>query len=284
MIDDKDKEFSPTKIGIIAGSIFVILLIFFFIFSPFTIVEPGEVGLVKVLGKLHQRTLEPGFHVVSPISSIIKLTTKFNSISTQSSVLTEDNLTINVEVTLFYKLMPGKYKYIYSNFGGKLRNIEKTILSPAMHSAVREACSTMDWDTLSTHREQLRVLISKKLNVVLKEKGFSIKNVMINDIEPPQKIKNAVMAKLQAQQEVMQMAFEKQKAIKEAQIKIVEATGIAKAQQIIQKRLTPLYVQYYAIQAYKKLATSKNTTFVIMPTNPKGSGLPMILNAEPNKK
>ena len=275
---------SENKIATIAwGCLAAFIILLVVLYNSFKIVNPGEVGIVKVLGKLHSETLSPGFHLVNPISSVIFATSKFNSMSTNSSVLTEDNLTIDVEITLFYKLSPGRYKYIYSNFGNNLKSIQTSIIAPTMHSSVREACSTMDWDTLSTHRERLRLLITKKLDRVLKAKGFTIKNVMINDIQPPQKIKNAVMAKLQAQQEVMQMAFEKQKAIKEAQIKVVEARGIAKAQRIIQKRLTPLYVQYYAIQAYKMLANSKNTTFVIMPTNPRGAGMPMILNAEQPK-
>jgi hypothetical protein len=64
----------------------------------------------------------------------------------------------------------------------------------------------------------------------------------------------------------------------EAEIKIIEAQGLAKAQQIINSTLTPYYLQHEAIESYTKLAGSQNTTFVILPTSPNSAGMPLILN------
>jgi len=67
------------------------------------------------------------------------------------------------------------------------------------------------------------------------------------------------------------------KSKKEAEVRIVEAKGIAEAQRIINQTLTKNYLQHEAIQAYGELAGSPNTTFVIMPTSPQGAGLPLII-------
>ena len=75
------------------------------------------------------------------------------------------------------------------------------------------------------------------------------------------------------------MQYKKQKATQETEIKIIEAQGLARAQQIINSTLTPYYLQHEAIQAYTKLAGSPNTTFVILPTSPNSAGMPLILNA-----
>ena len=266
------------QVGIIISAVVAFVAAIIIINSVVT-VQPGQIGLRKFLGRLLAPDFQPGFHWKIPLTNVVTMTTKFNQLTVDSSVLTEDNLNIQVEATILYKINPSKSHFVYSNFGNSIHNIATAIINPALQSSVREACSIMDWDTLSTHREKLREEIAKRLKELVDEKGFIISNVMINDIQPPQKIKDAVMAKLQAQQEVMQMQFEQEKAKKEAQIKVIDAEGIAKAQEIIQKRLTPLYVQYFAIQSYRLLANSKNTTFVIMPTSAKGAGMPMILNA-----
>ena len=96
---------------------------------------------------------------------------------------------------------------------------------------------------------------------------------------PPKEIDDAIKAKLASQQMLAQKDFELQTAQKNAEIQVAEARGVADSQNIIQQKLTPLYVQYEAIKAYEHLAGSPNTTFVIMPTNPNGAGMPMILNA-----
>jgi regulator of protease activity HflC (stomatin/prohibitin superfamily) len=273
-----DKE--DALILCVCSSIVIFISVIILFICSICIIKPGEIGLYQLFGKLNKKEMGQGFHLVNPLSSIKRMTTKFNQITVDTSVLTEDNLNIQVEGTILYKLSEGKYKYVYSNFSDNIINIEKAIISPALQSSIREACAIMDWDTLSTHRENLRYDIAKRLSKILNKKGFTINNVMINDIQPPQRIKDAVMSKLKAQQEVVQMQFEQQKAKKAADIKIIEAKGIAKSQEIIQQRLTPLYVQYYAIQSYRQLANSKNSTFIIMPTDPKGAGMPMILNTK----
>lgn len=265
--------------AIIAAPVSAFVLFLWLIMCA-TGIPQGKVGLTTRFGKFVGEPLKPGFHMVAPWTGVTKMTTKFRQISVDSSVLTEDNLTISVEATIFYKNEEGKYKYIYSNFSASQLKIEQLIIKPTLRSAVRKACATMDWNTLSSHRGALSKLIRGYLKSRLNPKGFVLKDVMINDIQPPQRIKDSVMSKLKAQQEVTQMKFEKQKATKEAEIRVVEATGIARSQTIIQKKLTPIYVQYIAIQAYKQLAQSKNKTFVIMPTSTKGAGMPLILNAK----
>ncbi|PIP12145.1 MAG: band 7 protein, partial [bacterium (Candidatus Stahlbacteria) CG23_combo_of_CG06-09_8_20_14_all_40_9] len=71
--------------------------------------------------------------------------------------------------------------------------------------------------------------------------------------------------------------FVLKKAEKQAEVKVVEAKGIAQAQRIINRTLTVKYLQHEAIEAYKALAGSPNTTFIIMPTSPEGAGIPLII-------
>jgi type II secretory pathway pseudopilin PulG len=82
---------------------------------------------------------------------------------------------------------------------------------------------------------------------------------------------------LRIQQTQQLVEVEKQKA----EIKITEAYGIAKAQQIINETLTDKYLQHEAIQAQEKMADSPNHTTIYIPSGQNGIPLVRTVNDEP---
>jgi type II secretory pathway pseudopilin PulG len=75
---------------------------------------------------------------------------------------------------------------------------------------------------------------------------------------------------LRIQQTQQLVEVEKQKA----EIKITEAYGIAKAQEIINATLTDKYLQHEAIQAQEKMADSPNHTTIYIPSGQ--NGIPLV--------
>ena len=67
---------------------------------------------------------------------------------------------------------------------------------------------------------------------------------------------------------------EKQKA----EIKIIEAKGIAEAQRIINATLTDKYLQHEAIKAQEKMAESPNHTTIYIPSGQ--NGIPIVKTLE----
>lgn len=63
-----------------------------------------------------------------------------------------------------------------------------------------------------------------------------------------------------------------------AQIKIVEAGGIAEAQKIINATLTDKYLQHEAIQAQEIMASSPNHTTIYIPSGQ--NGIPLVKTIE----
>jgi hypothetical protein len=80
---------------------------------------------------------------------------------------------------------------------------------------------------------------------------------------------------LQIQQTEQLVKVEQQKA----DIKVVEATGIAKAQQIINATLTDKYLQHEAIQSQEKMANSPNHTTIYIPSGQ--NGIPLVSTVNP---
>ncbi len=71
-------------------------------------------------------------------------------------------------------------------------------------------------------------------------------------------------------QQEQNIQVEKQKA----QIRIVDAQGIAQAQEIIAKSLTDSYLQYLAIDAQKAMASGSNHTEIYIPSGL--NGIPLV--------
>lgn len=66
-----------------------------------------------------------------------------------------------------------------------------------------------------------------------------------------------------------------------AQIRIVEAQGIAEAQRIINATLTDKYLQHEAIQAQETMANSPNHTTIYIPSGQNGIPLVATVNDQP---
>ena len=78
--------------------------------------------------------------------------------------------------------------------------------------------------------------------------------------------------RIKQQEQLIQV--ERQKA----EIRVVEAEGIARAQELINKSLTDRYLQHEAIKAQEKMAGSPNHTQIYIPVGT--NGIPLVKTIE----
>jgi regulator of protease activity HflC (stomatin/prohibitin superfamily) len=81
---------------------------------------------------------------------------------------------------------------------------------------------------------------------------------------------NVKVTAIQIRNQIQRVQIAKQKA----QIRVQNAIGIRAAQDHIAATLTPAYLQWEAIQAQLAMASSKNTTFVYIPSG--ANGVPLV--------
>jgi regulator of protease activity HflC (stomatin/prohibitin superfamily) len=103
-----------------------------------------------------------------------------------------------------------------------------------------------------------------------KDSPFEILNVVVGNLQYPAVVSQAVSNKLAVSQDLETRGTQVEIARKDAERRVVEAQGIARATQIIQQQLTPLFVQHSAIEAQKALAGSPNHTVIYIPVGPMG--------------
>lgn len=255
------------------------------IFSMIVIIQPGEVGVQILFGSAQDQVLTEGFHLVNPFVQVVKMDIRtqeytmsvaHNEGEVQGNdaieALTKDGLTVQLDVTVWYRLMPSKAVDVYRTVGTDYVNI---IVRPGIRTALRDAATHYNAQEIYSGKRDDFVARSKdRMDQFVAGKGVVIERVLLRNVALPTKVTDAIEEKLKAEQEAQRMEFVLEKERKEAERKRVEAQGLADAQRIINETLTPRYLQYLYLTSIEKMAASDNTTFFIAPYDK--SFLPLI--------
>lgn len=202
--------------------------------------------------------------------------------------LSRDGLPMPLDVTITFRANASQIPWLYRTVGTEEDFVGK-IIRPASRAAVRDAISQFTaQEAYSTKREMVAVAVTKGLEKYINDtlaksddyrsEAFVIQQVLIRNIELPDKLKQSIEAKLTAEQEALRMEFTLQKEKQEAERKRIEARGIADFQAIVSQGLNDKLLQWKGIEATQELAKSENAKIVIVGSG-KG-GLPIILNTD----
>jgi regulator of protease activity HflC (stomatin/prohibitin superfamily) len=285
------RERSIARAASIAYPIFFLLAILSLALGSFVTIDPGQVGVQVFFGNVQPDVLESGFHTINPLINIVQMDSRTQAYTMSAKtnegqikgddaiqVLSEDGLTLTLEVTVQYHLSPPSAPKVYNRVG--LDYVEK-VVRPEIRSALRDAAvNYLATDLYSSRRDEYTSLVKQKLLLAFKDRGIVLENVLLRDILLPEKVRTAIDEKIAAEQESQKMQYILQREKQEADRKRIEAGGISDAQKIIAGSLTNQYLQYNYISTLKELVNSKNSTFVITPFDSK---LTPMLNVNPSK-
>jgi regulator of protease activity HflC (stomatin/prohibitin superfamily) len=246
-------------------------------------IEPGEVGVQKLFGKVSDNVLESGLNIKNPLVVVVpfdKRTQNYTMSGVQSEgeisgddairVLSADGLEVVIDLTVLYKVIPASAPTILREIGIDYRNI---IVRPICRTKIRDNAVYYDAVALySSKRDEFQDRIFKSIEADFKSRGLLLEQLLVRNITLPASVKTAIESKINAEQEAQKMTFVLQKEKQEAERKRVEAQGIADYQKIINLSLTDKQLQYEMIKA---ITNSPNAKLIIMGD---GKNTPIILN------
>jgi len=248
-------------------------------------VEPGEVGVQKLFGKVNNDILESGLNVINPLVQVVMFDIKtenytMSAIQDEGSkqgddairVLTADGLEVIIDLTVLYKVVPTEAPRILKEVGTDYRNV---IVRPICRTKIRDNAVYYDAVALySTKRDEFQARISSTIEANFKERGLLLEQLLVRNITLPASVKASIESKINAEQDAQKMTFVLQKETQEAQRKRVEAQGIADYQKILSTGLSDKLLQYEMIKA---ISSSPNAKVIFM-TN--GKNLPMMVDSK----
>ena len=149
-----------------------------------------------------------------------------------------------------------------------------------MRTFARDEVQQLDGLDIKANIDFVGKKIESRMKALAKNTPFDVQSVVIGNIQYPPEIANAVSKKLAATQELEQRTTQNRIAEMDAKKRLIEAEGIAKAMDVVQQKLTPLYLQHEAIEAQKMMVNSPNHTTIYIPIGNNGVPLVQTINKQ----
>ncbi|WP_410765993.1 prohibitin family protein [Haloferax sp. DFSO60] len=216
-------------------------------------VEEGNVKVVKKWGATTGTVFEPGAHVVNPISqSTVSMSVRPQSytMSAKSSegnqqgddaitVLTQDGLRTDIDVTVRYRIDAAKAVSFYQNYR-TLGTAEERLIRPSIRSVLRTEAGRLRVTEIYTGEGQtkLKAAAEKELSEEFAKDGLILEAVQIRNVELPSEYAQAVEQKEITEQRRQQKQDELAVEELEAERKRIEAQGEADANRILAESLS----------------------------------------------
>lgn len=241
------------RAGLIYAAIGIILL--FIIAKPYVIINSGEVGILKTLGKYEDAPLYPGFHIIMPfMQSVVVVDTKVRQMNynkteaipdgrgiTQKppiSILDSRGLPVEIEITVQYSLKPNIAPHTIATLG---LNWEDKTINPNTRDVVRSVIGSYTAEELPINRNAIAQLIEQGMAerlAKIENSPISLIAIQLRGIVLPERIKEQIervqIAKQESERTKNEVERTKQEAMKaaekargEAEARRIEAQGIA---------------------------------------------------------
>ena len=262
------KQLQLSKISLAVALIGSMLL------SSCAIVRPGEVGVKSTLGKLKEKSYNPGTVGYNPfVTRVIRLPTRTVNREVRLNLPSKEGLNVNSEISILYHIKPGMASNIIETVG---ENYEEVMILSVFRSAAADICSRfLAKDMHSGQRAVIETEIQQHMDSLLSDRGFEIEAVLLKSISLPAGLYTAIENKLEAEQVAQRMEFELQRERLEAQRKIIEAEGVRDAQKVLSEGLSKSIIEWRSLEVLEKLSTSPNAKLIITDGN-----APVLINGE----
>jgi prohibitin 1 len=272
------KQFSLSDQLIIP--IILIILIFFVGFNSFVILNPGQAGVISILGKAKDGVLLEGIHFKPPLVSAVDtydLTVQKFEVPGQSS--TKDLQDLSARFAINFRLDPIQVVEIRRK-QGTLANIVSNIIAPQTQESFKIAAARRTVEEAITKRNELKQDFDDALSERLEKYGIIVLDTSVVDLDFSPEFAKAVEEKQIAEQRSKRAVYVAQEAEQTAQADINRATGRAEAQRLLAETLKAeggqLVLQKEAIQAWREGGSQMPKVLVM--GGKEQAGIPFLFN------
>lgn len=255
-MNQENKSMQKMVIGAIIA---IVVIILFFLFLPFTIVSPGEKGIVVRLGSV-DRILDSGIHFKMPlIESVVKVTVQTQKEQVETDAASQDLQTVRAIVAVNYNVSPDKVEDLYKTIGTEYKS---RVIDPAIQEAVKAATAKYTAEQLITQRPIVKEDILSSLKSILSPKDIQISDVSITNFDFSPSFNQAIEAKVTAEQQALQAKNKLDQVKYEKEQTIAKAQGEAEAIRIQAQAITSQGGDNYVkLKELEKWNGSRCTTY-----------------------
>ncbi|NEP07386.1 MAG: prohibitin family protein [Okeania sp. SIO4D6] len=251
-------------------------------FNSFVIINPGQTGVISILGKARDGALLEGIHFKPPLISqvdIYDVTVQKFEVPAQSS--TKDLQQLSASFAINFRLDPMLVVKIRRE-QGTLQNLVAKVIAPQTQESFKIAAARRTVEEAITQREELKADFDNALGSRLDKYGILVLDTSVIDLTFSPEFAKAVEEKQIAEQKAQRAVYVAAEAEQEAQAYINRAKGKAEAQKLLAETLKAqggeLVLQKEAIEAWK--AGGSQMPKVLILGNDKSQTAPFIFNLD----
>ncbi len=221
----------------------------------FIIINPGQAGVLSILGKAQPGALLEGLHFKPPLVSAVNVydvTVQKFEVPAQSS--TKDLQQLSASFAINFRLDPIQVVKVRRE-QGTLQNVVSKVIAPQTQEAFKVAAAKRTIEEAVTKRIELKSDFDEALDQRLKKYGIIVLDTSVIDLAFSPEFARAVEEKQIAEQRSRRAIYVAQEAEQQAQADINRAQGKAEAQRLLAETLKAqggeLVLQKEAIEAWK---------------------------------
>lgn len=261
--------------------VIIIILVLPLLINSIKIIQQSEVMIIERLGK-YNRKLTSGINMIIPIidkprifGSSVKIDLREAVYDfPEQSVITKDNVNVTIDALLYYQIFdPVRAMYEIVNLSLAIEKLTQTSL--------RSLIGGLELDETLSSRDVINSRLQKILDAATDKWGIKVSRVELQDIIPPDSIKEAMEKQMRAERDkrasILESEGQKRSQIlesegfRESEIKRAEGkkqSEVLKAEGESQARITIAEAEAKAIQIIAKVISSneKNTTNYLIAT------------------
>lgn len=264
--------------AIIGGIVAALLLIIGF--NSYTVINPGQAGVLSILGQAQEEALLEGIHFKPPIISkvdVYDVTVQKYEVPAQSA--TKDLQDLNASFAINFRLDPVEVVGIRRK-QGTLSNVVAKVISPQTQESFKVAAARKTAEEAITKRDELKRDFDIALNKRLEKYGIIVLDTSVVDLNFTKAFAQAVEDKQIAEQSAQRAVYIAREAEQKAQADINRAKGRAEAQRLLADTLRAqggsLVLQKEAIEAWRQGGSQMPNVLVMGGDNK--SSVPFLFN------
>ncbi|MBW4507754.1 MAG: prohibitin family protein [Scytonematopsis contorta HA4267-MV1] len=220
------------------------------IFWPFVIVGAGEKGVLMQFGRVEEKILEEGIHLIIPlVNTVKKLSMRVQKQEISAEASSKDLQEVYTDVALNWHIVPEEANIIFRQIGDEKEVVDK-IISPAVEEVLKAVMAKYTAEEIITKRGEVKVGVDNLLITRLVNYHVAVDDISLVHVHFSERFSDAVEAKQIAEQEAKRAEFIALKAVKEAEAKVNLAKGETEAQRLIRETLTADILRKRAIEKW----------------------------------
>ncbi|MBE9032355.1 prohibitin family protein [filamentous cyanobacterium LEGE 11480] len=220
------------------------------VLNTVVIINPGQAGVLSILGRAQDGALLEGLHLKPPLISnvdIYDLTVQKFEVPAQSS--TKDLQNLSASFAINFRLDPLQIVDIRRT-QGSLQNIVNKIIAPQTQESFKIAAAIRTVEQAITQRNELKQDFDQALGERLNKYGILVLDTSVVDLNFSPEFSKAVEEKQIAEQRAQRAVYVAQEASQEAEANVNRAKGQAEAQRLLRETLTAEILEKQAIEKW----------------------------------